>query len=219
MSLTLIGTKIGMSRVYDSENRVVPVTVIQTGPCPVVQVKSTDKDGYSAVQVGYGPQKEHRLSRAEAGHLAKNGIAPVTHLREFRTEGLDRQFTVGEELKCTEFSEGEKVDIIGTTKGRGFQGVVKRWNFHGQAETHGSMMHRRPGSIGQCQWPGEVAKGKKMPGHMGSRQRTTQNLQIVRIVEDKNLLLVKGSVHGANGSTVLVRQAVKRRKPKKGAAA
>ncbi len=212
MSITLIGKKIGMTQVYDSKNCLIPVTVIEAGPCPVVQVKTQASDGYEAVQIGYGAAREKIVSKPVRGHLAKNGVDPVKTLREFRTEKVEREFAVGEILKCTEFEEGTKVDVIGTTKGHGFQGVMKRWGFHGQRQTHGSMMHRRPGSIGHCQWPGEVAKGKKLPGHMGVRRRTTQNLKVVRVLEDKNLILVKGSVHGPNDGLVLIRKAIKKKK-------
>lgn len=214
MSLTLIGKKIGMTQVYNSENQLIPVTVIEAGPCPVVQVKSKDSDGYSGVQVAYGTQKARRMNQATRGHLAKAGVDSARSFKEFRTEGLDREFSVGDTLKVTEFEAGQKVDVIGETKGKGFQGVVKRWNFAGGPASHGSMFHRRGGSYGHCQWPGEVWKGKKMPGHMGSRNRTTQNLEVVKIIEDKNLILLKGSVHGAKGSTVYVRTAVKTKKPK-----
>lgn len=214
MSLLLIGKKVGMTQVYDSDNRLVPVTVVEAGPCPVVQVKNTETDGYRSVQIGYGTQKEHRISKPMNGHFKKAGVDPVTHLREFRTEDVEDELKVGDVLTVARFQEGEKVDIIGQTKGRGFQGVMKRWNFGGGPASHGSMFHRRGGSYGQCQWPGEVHKGKKMPGRMGNDRRTVQNLRVVKVIEDKNLLLVKGSFPGANGSTVYVRPAVKSKKAK-----
>ena len=212
MSFKLLGKKLGMTQVFDEENRLVPVTVIEVGPCPVTQIKSSDNDGYSAVQIGYGPNKEHRLSRAEVGHLKKSGIEALNHLQEFRTNGDSEDYKVGDVLTVEKFSEVEKVDVIGNTKGRGFQGVVKRWNFGGGPRSHGSMFHRRGGSYGMCQWPGEILKGKKMPGHMGNKSRTTQNLRVVKVIPEKNLLLVKGSVHGYNGSMVSVRPAIKRKK-------
>lgn len=214
MSLTLIGKKIGMTQIYNESNELIPVTVIEAGPCPVTQVKTNETDSYSAVQIGFGAQKPQRLKKPIRGHLAKAGVEPVSTIREFRTNGSGREFKIGEVLTVNEFKAGEKVDVIGKTKGKGFQGVVKRWGFSGQRETHGSMMHRRPGSIGHCQWPGEVWKGKKMPGHMGDKRRTTQNLLVVKVIEERNLILVKGSVHGSNGSTVYVRTAVKQRRPK-----
>lgn len=212
MSYTLIGKKLGMTQYYDGENRLIPVTVVEAGPCPVVQVKTAEKDGYQSVQIGYGTQKEHRVAKPQVGHFKKAGVAPQHELGEFRTESLGKELKVGDVLTVAKFTEGQMVDVIGTTKGRGFQGVVKRWNFDGQPASHGHMMHRRGGSYGCRQWPGEVAKGKKMPGHMGNKSHTTQNLEVVKVIEDKNLLLIKGSVHGPKGGTVYVRTAVKTRK-------
>ncbi|MEM1222058.1 MAG: 50S ribosomal protein L3 [Verrucomicrobiota bacterium] len=208
MNVALLGKKIGMTQVFDDENRLIPVTVIEAGPCPVTQIKSSEKDGYDAVQIGYRPQSEHRLSKAEAGHLKKAGVDPVAELQEFRTNG-EIELNVGDVLTVDRFSEGEKIDIVGTTKGRGFQGVVKRYGFAGGPASHGSMFHRRGGSYGMCQWPGHVIKGKKMPGHMGDAQRTVQNLKIIKIDTEKNLILIKGSVPGSRGSFVTVRTAVK----------
>lgn len=201
-----------MTQLYDGDNRLIPVTVIEAGPCPVVQVKSEDTDGYQAVQIGFSEQKEQRINKPQVAHFKKAGVAPQQTLREFRTEGLEGEFKVGDVLTVAKFEEGTKVDIIGTTKGAGFQGVVKRWGFGGGPASHGSMFHRRGGSYGQCQWPGEVAKGKKMPGHKGNKSRTTQNLKVVKVIEDKNLILLKGSVHGPKGGTVYVRTAVKQKK-------
>lgn len=211
MRNTLVGRKLGMTQVYDGNNRLVPVTVVEAGPCPVVQVKTVETDGYNAIQIGYTPQKEHRLSKGELGHLKKASVAPVAHLNEVRlTEAPEQK--PGDLLTVTLFSEGEKVDVVGTSKGKGFQGVVKRYGMAGGPRSHGSMFHRRPGSIGQCQTPGHVFKNKKMPGHMGQRRRTVQNLQIVKVIEDKNLLLVSGSIPGANGDYVVVRTGKKTRK-------
>lgn len=201
-----------MTQVFTEDNRLLPVTVVEVGPCPVVQVKDGGKDGYKAVQIGFGQIKENRVTQPLRGHFSKNSVNPVRQLREFRTENGEDSYKVGDILTVASFKEGDKVDVIGETKGRGFQGVVKRHGFAGGNATHGSMTHRRGGSYGQCQWPGEVHKGKKMPGHMGGVRRTTQNLRVVKILEDKNILLVKGSVHGANGSTVYVRVAKKTRK-------
>ena len=213
MNVALLGKKIGMTQVFDDANRLVPVTVIEAGPCPVTQVKSTEKDGYDAVQIGYRPQKEHRLSKAALGHFKKAGVEPVAELQEFRTNG-DNELSVGDILTVEKFEEGQKIDVIGTSKGRGFQGVVKRHGFSGGPASHGSMFHRRGGSYGMCQWPGHVIKGKKMPGHMGDARRTVQNLQIVKVVAEKNLILVKGSVPGSRGSLVTVRTAVKNKAAK-----
>jgi large subunit ribosomal protein L3 len=209
MSLILLGKKVGMTQIYDGENRLVPVTVVQAGPCPVTQVKTVDNDGYNAVQIGFWVQKEHRMTAPELGHLKKAALAqPVTQLGEFRTK-TSTEFKVGDVLTVNRFAEGALVDVIGTTKGRGFQGVMKRHNMDGQPDSHGHMMHRRPGSIGMRQTPGHVFKGKRMPGHMGQDRRTTQNMTVVKVIEDKNLLLIKGSLPGANGDFVVVRQAKK----------
>ncbi len=214
MSFTLIGTKIGMTQIYDGENRLVPVTVVQAGPCPVVQVKNGESDGYNAVQIGFKEQKEHRVNKPQIGHFKKAGVAPHHQLREFRVNEGEGEFNVGDVLDVSKFEEGQKVDVIGTTKGRGFQGVMKRWNFGGGPASHGSMTHRRGGSYGMCQWPGEVMKGKKMPGHMGNKNRTTQNLVVAKVIAEKNLILIKGSVHGSKGGTVYIRTAKKTRKAK-----
>lgn len=208
MKLQLIGKKIGMTQIYDENNNIVPVTVVQVGPCPVTQVKTVETDGYNAVQIAFGPQKEQRLSKAEAGHLKKVGVAPHSELGEIRLDAVP-ELKVGDILTVARFESGQLVDVIGTTKGRGFQGVVKRWNMDGQPDSHGHMMHRRVGSIGMRQTPGHVFKGKKMPGHMGQVRRTVQNLQVVKIDEAQNLLLIKGSFPGANGDLVIVRHAKK----------
>ncbi len=213
MKTTLLGKKIGMTQVFDENNRLVPVTVIEAGPCPVTQVKTSEKDGYSAVQIGFRAQKEHRLSKAALGHFKKAGVEPLAELREFRVED-ESELNVGDVLTVEKFEAGQKIDVIGTSKGRGFQGVVKRYGFAGGPASHGSMFHRRGGSYGMCQWPGHVIKGKKMPGHMGDVQRTVQNLTVVKVLADKNLILVKGSIPGSRGSLVSVRTAVKSKTPK-----
>jgi large subunit ribosomal protein L3 len=208
MNVALLGKKIGMTQVFDDANRLVPVTVIEAGPCPVTQVKSDATDGYNAVQIGFRTQKAHRLSRAAVGHFKKAGVEPQAELSEFRTKG-EHELNVGDVLTVERFEAGQKIDVIGTSKGRGFQGVVKRYGFAGGPASHGSMFHRRGGSYGMCQWPGHVIKGKKMPGHMGDVQRTVQNLTVVKVVPEKNLILIKGSVPGARGSLLTVRTAVK----------
>ncbi|MEY4033549.1 MAG: hypothetical protein RIR91_135 [Verrucomicrobiota bacterium] len=208
MKHQLLGKKIGMTQVYDGENNLVPVTVVQAGPCPVTQVKTVLSDGYNAVQIGFGEQKESRLSGAELGHLKKAGVSPVSHLQEIRLSAAP-EVKVGDVFTVEKFTVGQMVDVIGTVKGRGFQGVMKRHNMDGQPDSHGHMMHRRIGSIGMRQTPGHVFKGKRMPGHMGSVQRTVQNLRVVQVLAEKNLLLIKGSFPGANGELVLVRPAKK----------
>jgi large subunit ribosomal protein L3 len=208
MNIALLGKKIGMTQVFDDANRMIPVTVIEAGPCPVTQVKSTEKDGYDAIQIGFRSQKEHRLTKAALGHFKKAGVEPVAELSEFRTSG-ETDINLGDMLTVERFEAGQKVDVIATTKGRGFQGVVKRYGFAGGPASHGSMFHRRGGSYGMCQWPGHVIKGKKMPGHMGDVSRTVQNLEIVKVIADKNLILVKGSIPGSRGGYVTVRTAIK----------
>jgi large subunit ribosomal protein L3 len=208
MNIALLGKKIGMTQVFDDANRMIPVTVIEAGPCPVTQVKSTEKDGYDAIQIGFRSQKEHRLTKAALGHFKKAGVEPVAELSEFRTNG-ETDINLGDMLTVERFEAGQKVDVIATTKGRGFQGVVKRYGFAGGPASHGSMFHRRGGSYGMCQWPGHVIKGKKMPGHMGDVSRTVQNLEIVKVIADKNLILVKGSIPGSRGGYVTVRTAIK----------
>ena len=203
-----------MTQVFDDASRLIPVTVIEAGPCPVTQIKSLEKDGYDAIQIGYREQKEHRLSKGELGHLSKADVAPVAELSEFRIDG-EADVKVGDVLTVERFEAGQKIDVIGTSKGRGFQGVVKRHGFAGGPASHGSMFHRRGGSYGFCQWPGHVIKGKKMPGRMGGDQRTVQNLEIVKVVADKNLILIKGSIPGSRGSLVTVRTAVKSKTAKK----
>lgn len=198
-----------MTQVYDENNVLVPVTVIEAGPCPVTQVKTTESDGYNAIQIGFGERRKSRVRRPEAGR-SSNGRVPQ-QVREVRCQAAP-EAEVGEVLTVETFTPGEKVDVIGITKGRGFQGVVKRWGFSGGPASHGSMFHRRGGSYGANQWPGEVQKGKKMPGHMGTDRRTVQNLRIVKVLPEKNILLVKGSIPGANGSSVVVRTAKKVRK-------
>jgi large subunit ribosomal protein L3 len=211
MSNTLVGRKLGMTQVYDSDNCLVPVTVVEAGPCPVVQVKTEETDGYNAIQLGFSPQKESRLSKAESGHLKKAEVEPVSQLREVRADGTPTE-KAGEVLTVSLFAAGDSIDVVGITKGKGFQGVVKRFRTKGGPMSHGSMHHRRIGSIGANQWPGHVFKNQKMPGHMGQRRRTVQNLSIVQIIEDKNLLLVRGSVPGATGDYVIIRSAKKAKK-------
>ena len=208
MLYSLIGKKIGMTQIYDGDNTLVSVTVIEAGPCSVIQVKTTDSDGYNAIQIGFGNRRAKRIDNGLLGHLDKAGAAPLSFLGEVSCKEAPEQ-KVGDVLTVAGFTEGQKVDIVGSTKGRGFQGVVRRFGFKGGPASHGSTFHRRGGSFGQCQWPGRVDKGRKMPGHMGAVQRTVQNLKVVKILEDKNILLVKGSVSGAMGTRLLVRSSKK----------
>ncbi len=199
-----------MTQVYDDENRLIPVTVIEAGPCPVTQVKTEGTDGFNALQIGFVGKKAKNMSAAQKGHLKKASLDGLSQLKEVRCEG-EPAYRVGDTLTVSGFAQGSKVDIIGVTKGRGFQGVVKRWNTKGGPASHGSMFHRRVGAIGLCQDPGRVFKGQIMPGHMGNKRRTMQNLLVVKIYPDKNLILIKGSVPGHNGAQVLVRSAKKNR--------
>jgi large subunit ribosomal protein L3 len=206
---TLLGTKLGMTQIYDGDNVLVPVTVVEAGPCPVVQVKTPDKDGYHAVQLGFRQQKEQRLNRPALGHLKKGGVEPHARLREVRLPAAV-EVKAGDVMTCDKvFTEGQMVDVIGVTKGKGFAGVVKRFRTAGGPAAHGSMFHRRIGSIGMRQTPGRSWKNQAMPGHMGAKQRTVQNLRIVKIIPEKNLVLVRGAVPGANGDDVVIRAAVK----------
>ena len=208
MSFILLGKKLGMTQVYDETNTLVPVTVVEAGPCTISQLRTEEKDGYSAVQIAYKEQKVSRVAKPQVGQLEKAGIAPHATLKEFRTEDLS-EYNVGDTMTVEKFESGATVDVIATTKGRGFQGVVKRWGFAGGPASHGSMFHRRGGSYGMCQWPGKVMKGKKMPGHMGSKSRTTQNLRVVKVIPEKNLILIRGSFAGGSETLVTIRPAKK----------
>lgn len=198
----LIGKKLGMTQVYDENGKVLPVTVVEAGPCIVTQVKNSETDNYSAIQLGLVEKKAPRkLTKPQLGHLSKNNIAPMRHLREFKiTEG--EEVNVGDQVLVSIFKENEKVDVVGKSKGKGFQGVIKRHGFGGGRMTHGSHFHRAPGSIGQCATPSRVFPGKKMPGQMGSKRVTVKNLEIVQVIEDQNLVLVKGAIPGAVGCLV-----------------
>jgi large subunit ribosomal protein L3 len=209
MITTLLGKKIGMTQVYDAQNVLVPVTVVEAGPCAIVQVKTTEIDGYNAVQLGFTTKKIKNTSKAELSHARKAGLEqPPRVLGEVRlTETPTAK--LGDVLNVGIFEEGQLVDVIGITKGKGFQGVVKRFRVAGGPAAHGSMFHRRIGSIGMRQTPGRTWKNQRMPGHMGTLQRTMQNLRVVKIIADKNLILVKGAIPGANGDDVIVRSALK----------
>ena len=203
----ILGKKLGMTQIFTEEGIVVPVTVVEAGPHVVTQVKTVEKDGYNAIQVGFEDAKEKSLNKPQKGHLAAANVLKK-HLKEFRVDAVE-EFTVGQEIKADLFAAGEKIDVTGTSKGRGFQGPIKR---HGQSrgpESHGSRYHRRPGSMGACSFPGRVFKNKKLAGHMGSVKVTVQNLEVVRVDADKNLILVKGAIPGPKGSMVTIKEAVK----------
>jgi large subunit ribosomal protein L3 len=217
----LLGIKLGMSQVFDEAGVVTPVTIVQAGPCYVTQVKTVETDGYEAIQVGFGETKNGRLTQGQQGHLGllkkdkkhphrkQSNIPALQHLREFRTKKT-AEYEVGQELTVEQFETGDRIDVAGTTKGRGFAGVVKRWGFKGGPKTHGqSDRWRAPGSIGATSGTGHVFKGKKMGGHMGNERFTAQNLQVIKIDSEKNLLAIKGSVPGHKGSLVMIRDAAK----------
>ncbi|NNC78385.1 MAG: 50S ribosomal protein L3 [Woeseiaceae bacterium] len=211
MTMGLVGRKRGMTRVFTTEGESIPVTVIEAQPNRITQVKTVETDGYRALQVSSGSRKASRVSKSEAGHFAAAKVEAGDLVTEFRlNDGDDGEFEKGGELKVDLFSEGQKVDVIGTSIGKGFAGTVKRHNFHMQDATHGnSLSHRAPGSIGQNQTPGRVFKGKKMSGHMGNVRRTIQNLEVVRVDAERNLLLIKGAVPGSKGGRVIVQPAIK----------
>ena len=206
----LIGKKLGMTSIYDDKGAAVPVTVLEVGPCVVVQRKDEARDGYSAVQLGYAEQKDQRLNKPKLGHYKKAGLEAHRVLREFRVTA-DTEVTVGDVVDVRAFEEVNFVDVVATGKGRGFQGVVKRYDFGGGRASHGGGWLRRTGSIGMCEFPGRVFKGKKMPGHMGSKRVTTQNLKVMQVRADENLILIKGSIPGANGGIVTVKEALKKK--------
>ncbi len=199
----LIGRKIAMTQVFGEDGTVVPVTVLAVGPCPVVCVRTEENAGYRAVQLAYDPVAARKLNRPRTGHLKQNHLEPHRVLREFRTV---QPVEAGSVLDVTIFQPGERVDVIGTSKGRGFQGVVRRHHFHGGPATHGCKTHDMPGSIGASAWPSHVIKGRRLPGHMGDHRCTAKNLTVVRIDKDRNLLVIKGAVPGARNSLVLVRR-------------
>ena len=208
MKKALIGRKVGMTQIFDENGTVIPVTVLEAGPCVVAQVKTLENDGYEAVQLGFGEVKENKLTKPKKGEFAKANITPKKHLREFRMDSVE-EYKVGDEVKADIFTAGEKIDVQGTSKGKGFQGVIKRHGQHRGPMGHGSMYHRRPGSMGSTSTPGRVFKGKKLPGHMGRITVTIQNLDVVRVDMDKNVILLKGSVPGAKGSILKIKSAVK----------
>ena len=208
MKKGIIGKKVGMTQIFDEKGNVIPVTAIETEGNIVAQIKTVETDGYQSIQLGYGEIKDKHINKPEAGHFAKAKLPNRKHLREFRLDSVEN-YKVGDEVKVDIFEVGEKVDIQGTSKGKGFQGVIKRHGQHRGPMGHGSMYHRRPGSMGATSTPCRVFKGKKLPGHMGRVTVTIQNLEIVKVDTDKNVLLVKGSVPGAKGAILKVKSTVK----------
>ena len=212
MKKAIIGKKVGMTQIFDETGKVIPVTVVEAGPCVVTQKKTVETDGYEAVQVGFGELTEQRakklLNKPEQGHFAKAGVAPARHLREFRFEDISG-YSVGDAIKCDVFAEGDKVDVSGITKGHGFTGTIQRWNMHTGPMAHGSKYHRGVGSLSANSDPSRVFKNKKMAGQYGNEKVTIQNLEVVRVDAERNLLLIKGALPGANGCLLFVRDSVK----------
>ena len=210
MKKGIIGKKIGMTQIFDENGKVIPVTVVEAGPCAVVQKKTVENDGYCAVQLGFSDAKVNRVNKPLKGHFAKGDVAPKKVLREFRLED-DSALNVGDIVKADIFADGEYVDVTGTSKGKGYQGTIKRWNGARLKETHGTgPVHRHAGSMGACSTPSRIFKGKKMPGHMGAETVTVQNLIIAKVDAENNLLAIKGAVPGPKGGTVLVYNGVKK---------
>jgi large subunit ribosomal protein L3 len=206
MVSTILGRKLGMTQVWDDEDNVVPVTVVLAGPCTVSQVKTKETDGYDAVQIGFGDIKAKKVNKPMKGHFAKAGVEPMRYLREVRVEDAS-QYKTGDQVTVADFADVTAVDVTGTSKGKGFQGTIKRWNFHRGPMTHGSRNQRKPGFIGQCAYPARVRKGLHMAGHMGDERVTVKNLKLVRVDTDQNLLLIKGAVPGGKNALVQVRMA------------
>jgi large subunit ribosomal protein L3 len=206
MAKTILGRKLGMTQVWSDDDRLIPVTVIEAGPCVVTQVKTDKTDGYSAIQIGFGDIAEHKVNKPMTGHFEKAGVEPKRHLAEVRLDATP-EHKAGDEITVEQFSDTKSVHVSGVSKGKGFAGVMKRHNFHGGPGGHGSHAHREPGAIGQCATPSRVFRGKKLPGHMGSETVTVKNLDVVRIDAEQNLLIVKGAVPGAKGALLTVRAA------------
>lgn len=204
----IMGKKLGMTRVFTEDGRWIPVTVLEAGPCTVVQRKTLENDGYEAVQLGYGEIKERHVKKPLKGHFTKAGVDPQRKLREFRIDATS-ELKPGDQIGADIFQQGDRVDVIGTTKGKGFAGVIKRHGFGGGPGGHGSHFHRAPGSIGQSADPAKVVKGKRLPGQMGNKRVTIQNLEVVTVDSEKNLILVRGAVPGATGGSILVKKHVK----------
>ncbi|MDD6769989.1 MAG: 50S ribosomal protein L3 [Inconstantimicrobium porci] len=208
MKKAIIGKKIGMTQVFDETGKIVPVTVVEAGPCVVVQKKTVETDGYEAVQLGFGDVREKLLNKPKKGHFAKAGVSLRRHLKEFRFENVS-EYEVGQEIKADVFAVGDKVDVSGVSKGKGFAGVIKRWGQQRGPMSHGSKFKRAPGSMGASSDPSRTFKSKKLPGHMGAVNRTVLNVEVVKVMPEKNLILIKGGVPGANKGIVVIRDSVK----------
>ncbi len=205
----ILGRKVGMTQIFTDAGLAVPVTVIEAGPCYVVQKKTPEKDGYTAIQIGFGEKRESLFNKPLKGHFKTSGVRPLRYLRELRVEDPEA-YQVGQEIKVDIFAQGEKVDVVGTTKGKGFAGGIKRHGFHRGPMAHGSKYHRRPGSLG-AKGPARVYKGRKLPGHLGAERVTVQNLEVIRVDGDRNLLALKGAIPGPKGGLVLVKPSTKNR--------
>jgi LSU ribosomal protein L3P len=208
MKKGILGKKLGMTQVFTEDGTVVPVTVVEAGPCVVTQIKTREKDGYDAIQIGFGNIREKLVNKPLKGHFEKGGVSPKRYLREFKFENTS-EYQVGNEIKADIFTEGDRVDVTGRTKGKGFAGAIKRWNQHRGPMRHGSKYHRGPGSLGSGTSPGRVFKTKKLPGRLGNERVTIQNLEVVKADPEKNLLLIKGSVPGPKGSLLIIKESVK----------
>jgi large subunit ribosomal protein L3 len=208
MKKAILGRKLGMTQIFDENGKVIPVTVIEAGPCVVVQKKTSEKEGYEAIQVGFGDIREKLRTKADKGHFAKAGVSVKRFVKEFRLENA-AQYEIGQEIKADTFVAGEKVDVSGVSKGKGFQGTIKRWNAHRGPETHGSKFHRAVGSMGASSDPSRTFKNKKLPGHMGNVNTTVINLTVAKVIAEKNLILIRGGVPGPNKGLVVIRNAVK----------
>ncbi len=208
MKKAILGRKLGMTQIFDENGRVVPVTVVEAGPCPVIQKKTVDKEGYNAIQVGFENIREKLVNKPRKGQFAKAGVALKRIIKELRLENIDA-YEVGSEIKADIFAAGEKVDVSGVSKGKGFAGAIKRWNFSRGPMSHGSKYHRGVGSQGASSDPSRTFKNKKMPGHMGNRNTTVLNLEVVRVMPEKNVILIKGGVPGPNKGYIVIRNAVK----------
>ncbi len=208
MKKAILGTKLGMTQIFDADGKVIPVTVVAAGPCMVVQKKTMENDGYEAVQVGFGDVREKSMNKPQKGQFAKADVAAKKYLREFRLDDC-QALNVGDEIKADTFEAGEKIDVTGISKGKGFAGPMKRWGLHRGPMAHGSGYHRGSGSMGACSNPGRVMKGKKLPGHMGVVRVTVQNLEVVKVDAEQNLILIKGAVPGNKGGLVTLRDSIK----------
>ena len=208
MKKAIIGKKVGMTQIFDENGRVIPVTVVEAGPCVVVQKKTVETDGYDAIQVGFGELREKLVNKPRKGHFAKAGVSLRRTLKEFRMEDV-ANYNVGDEIKVDTFEIGDKVDVSGVSKGKGFQGTIKRWNASRGPMSHGSKFHRAPGSMGAASDPSRTFKNKRRPGHMGAKNTTVLNLEVVKIMPEKNIILIKGGIPGPNKGTVVIRNSVK----------